>query len=141
MPKQLDILYDQDLDINCHYDTLPLEFILQGRNSLIDAKAKHLQLKCLDAKNESIFEVYDFNNNDLEDIKQGDCKIAHSFPLLDDSFEKCMRIWCENNVKPTRGLEIICGVFWGGNYNFFVWNLHFYSCRRWIACYLQLTSC
>ena len=141
MPKQLDILYNQDLDINGHYDTLPLEFILQRGNSFVDAKVKHLQLKCVDVENESIFEVYDFNNDDLEDIKQGNCKIAHNFPLLDDSFGKCVRIWCENNVKLARRLEIICGVTRGGNYSFLVWNSHFYSCRRWIVCYLQFTSC
>lgn len=109
MPKKLEILYDQDLDMNRHCDTMPLGFTLQGGDSLVDANSRHLQVKCLDANEDAVYELYDFNEHQLEDIEQGDCRTAHSFPLLDDAFGKCVRLWCEQN-RNGRGLEIIQGV-------------------------------
>ena len=107
--SDLQILYDNDVDLDRHFDTARLGF--KSGESLIDAKASHLKIVCKDDYDEQVVEVYEFLGDEMDYIAKGDCKVAHNIPLVDDGFGLCATMRMKGFKTRTDGcLRVICGV-------------------------------
>lgn len=107
--SNFEILYDQDVDLDRHFDTAKLQF--RGGQSLIDRRASHLEVTCKDDYEEEVVEVYQFSNADMCHIWKGNCKVAHNIPLVDDGFGLCAKAWVMDGERPKDAcLRVIHGV-------------------------------
>ena len=109
IPSSFTILYDQDMDLNRHFDTQRLGFM--SGHSLMDARASHLGVECNNDYNEEVVELYNFPANAMDHIQNDDCKVAYNIPLVDDGFGLCTKAWTVDGERPEDGfLRVIHGV-------------------------------